>query len=181
MQKNLEFREVVTIISEDEEDKQFKGLTGIIIGIAKNDDDFISNYLVQIFDSEGSNIESSIFYPKDLVSTGKMAHGEFNKSHFSLKVSNDGNITDVIEPLDSFFILMESLTIFKYVDGDSKMIPVKLKKEVLANNKSYEILNKKLFSKWDSGEKITPSKQVEIMKNFKEVMLAKFGVEIDYE
>jgi hypothetical protein len=180
MPKNFSFNEVVTIISDCEDLKKFKGHSGIITGIAKDDDDdFIHYYGVDVFNDVEGVQEILDCDPEDLISTGKIAHQKFNQSNLVLRVSN-GDITDVIAPPQSYFILMSSLTTFFY-EEDVKRIKVTVKNEVLEDNKSYEILNKSLFSKWDSGEKISLSKQVEILKNFKEGMLTTFGIEIDYE
>jgi hypothetical protein len=84
------------------------------------------------------------------------------------------------ESPEPFFIVMGSLIVF-YYEEHSKRLRVTLKNEVLENNKSYEIINKNIFNKWDDGDLIPPENQIRMMKNFKESMHSRFGVEIDYE
>jgi hypothetical protein len=181
MNKNLIFYEVVMIVSENKELKKFKGHAGIITGIAKNDDeDFIHHYRVGVYNDRTGYQDFLFCYPDDLVSLGKVAHKSFNESNMILGVRSDGEVFGMSESPEPFFIVMGSLIVF-YYEEHSKRLRVTLKNEVLENNKSYEIINKNIFNKWDDGDLIPPENQIRMMKNFKESMHSRFGVEIDYE
>jgi hypothetical protein len=180
MSKSFNFNEIVQCISRKKEYREYQGRIGIINGIGKEEDGSISNYGVAMLTDEDEYEDGVSFYPEDLQSTGKIAHPDFNKSDVVLRISNEGNVLEIQQSTHPYFIAMIGLKHFIY-EEEPNSIKIKLKHGVYENNKSFEIVKKENFSKWDNTETISEKKQLEIMKNFKENMLTQFGVEIDYK